>query len=154
MPNFYFDGLGSCKDPGQAIAYLQADQYSPPYLSQLYPPNQVPQGTIHLGTSALLMMGTTGELQTALRQDYLNGIRAVETAGIASMRIMYVRRRAGLETKTVVIIASWTDYWGQNYNWFGGNNWYDLHQGYYNAQSLQALADQLLPTASGGQAWW
>jgi hypothetical protein len=167
--NFYFDAHGSCKDPGQAIAYLQADQYSPTYLSQFYP-NLVPGGTIQLGNSALLMMGITDELQAALRRDYKNGqgIVALQTAGW--MRIWYVRRRVWSmppETKTVVIIASWTDYWGHQSvdletvepyfekrgdrnNWF--RLWPAIPSGY--SMSLGTLAEQVLPTVSSVPPWW
>ena len=74
------------------------------------------------------MMGTTSELQTALAQDLNNGLGAVETAGAGSMKIWYVRRKAGWDTKTVVIIASWPAYWGGQATNFGGQGWQDLYR--------------------------
>jgi hypothetical protein len=161
--NFYLDANGSCKNPGQAIAWLQSDQDSPGYLTNLFL-GVPPGGTIHLGNQALLMMGITEELQAALRLDYANGIHAVETAGGGSMRVYYVRRRVWSmppETKSVVIIASWPTYWQQNGNYFcrnwpprAGDGWYNLWDANYNNMPLDGLADRVLLAASGVTAWW
>ena len=103
--NFWFDRHGNCKNPGQAIAYLQ-DTQSRTYLSDFWSGFQIPR-SIDLQNQALLMMGITDNLQAALLRDYNNGngIGAVQTAGPGSLKIAYVRRRAGIETKSVVIIA-------------------------------------------------
>jgi hypothetical protein len=123
--NFHFDWTGDCRDPGQAIAWLQ-DARSKTFLSEFWAGYPIPS-SINLwrtsttqpptitGSGALLMMGTTGELTTALRRDQQNGINAVYTAEQGSMRIWFVRRRAGLDRKSVVIIASFPSYWQGQY---------------------------------------
>jgi hypothetical protein len=149
--NFWFDRNGDCKDPAQAIAWLQ-DARSRTYLSDYYTGFAIPQ-SIDLQNQALLMMGTTGHLQAALLRDYNNGngIRAVQTAGAGSMKIWYVRRRAGTETKSVVIIASEPLYWGSQ----ARTGWKDMYpSSYINAMSLNSLASQVLPTGSGKAAEW
>jgi hypothetical protein len=163
MPHadYHFDDVQDCKNPGQAIAYLQ-NPMARTTLANFYGRAAIPQipDRIALGSTALLMMGTTDDLQKALRQDYQDGIKSLETTGAGSMTIWYVRRRAGRETKTVVIIASWPDYWGsrKDYYYDAQNNpkgWYNLHpNSYINAISLQTLADHILPAAKGVDAWW
>jgi hypothetical protein len=158
MPaQFHFDQSPTkdCKNPGQAIAWLQQSAYGS--LSACYT-GRPPSG-ITLESTALLMMGTTDDLQKVLRQDYNDGIQALWTTGMGSMKIWYVRRRAGKETKTVVIIASWPDYWdSRNDYYYSAQNkkgWYDLYQNsYIEAISLQILANQILPNAKGVDAWW
>lgn len=154
-PNFHFDPpqTKDCKDPAQAIAWLQ--QSANVSVSACYAGVRIPQ-RINLGSTALLMMGTTAELQKVLRQDDANGIFQLETTGPGSMRIWYVRRKAGQwETKTVVLIASWPDYWGSRYDYPDRQRgWYDLWRGYFDIMSLRSLADDVLPKAKGVDAWW
>ena len=153
--NFYFDRAGDCKHPGQAIAWLQ-DTRSRTYLTDYYAGTgaAIPR-SIDLQNQALLMMGTTSELQTALAQDLNNGLGAVETAGAGSMKIWYVRRKAGWDTKTVVIIASWPAYWGGQATNFGGQGWQDLYpNSYIQAISLNTLARNVIPIGSGKTAQW
>jgi hypothetical protein len=162
MPaEFHFDHEQDCKNPGQAIAWLQ-HPLAKRSLVSFYGGAAIPQipPSIALGSTALLMMGTTSEIQGALRQDYNDGIQSLQTAGAGSMKIWYVRRRAGMETKTVVIIASWPDYWGSRNDYYYDaarypKGWYDLYQNsYQNAISLQTLADQILPAGQGVSSWW
>jgi hypothetical protein len=116
--NFWFDKIGDCKDPKKAVKYLEKDADKEHTLSEaaqvagLPITGESPNRTISLGKLALLMMGITDDLRAALRKDYQwkTGIQTVVTPN--SMRLWYVRRRAGTVTKTVAIIASWSDYWG------------------------------------------
>jgi hypothetical protein len=155
--NFYFDHKGNCKDPGQAIALLQSPE-SNTMLSSYWPGVRTPRQVILLQNTALLMMGITEYLQAALLRDYNNGdgIMHLETAGEGTMKIWYVRRRASLETKSVVIIASFPLYWaGQHTNYGGKLGWQDMYpNSYINAMSLNSLANVVLPTGSGVTAWW
>ena len=71
------------------------------------------------------------------------------------MKIWYVRRKAGWDTKTVVIIASWPAYWGGQATNFGGQGWQDLYpNSYIQAISLNTLANQILTNAQQVAAWW
>jgi hypothetical protein len=71
------------------------------------------------------------------------------------MKMWYVRRRAGLDTKTVVIIASWPGYWGSQYNYQPRERgWVELWPSQINAMGIQSLMDNVLPRASGVTAWW
>jgi hypothetical protein len=153
--NFWFDRHGNCKNPGQAIAYLQ-DTQSRTYLSDFWSGFQIPR-SIDLQNQALLMMGITDNLQAALLRDYNNGngIGAVQTAGPGSLKIAYVRRRAGIETKSVVIIADFNLYWvGQYTNWGGQTGWIDMYPGYNQAISIDTLARNVIPIGSGKTAQW
>jgi hypothetical protein len=150
--NFHFDRRGDCKNPGQAIAWLQ-DTRARGSLSDFWAGFAIPN-RIDLQDQALLMMGTTANLQRVLLQDYANGVVSLETAGAGSMGIRYVRRRAGLETKTVVIIASDSAYWAPGGHFFGTNEWRDLWPGYNQAISIETLANHVVPRAKGVNAWW
>lgn len=151
--NFWFDQSQArdCKDPGQAIAWLQ-DTRSRTYLSDYWAGFAIPSN-IDLQGQALLMMGTTGELQTALRQDIANGISGLVLRRANSTAIWFVRRRAGRDTKTVVIIACAYDYWGGAYT-DPGNGWRALQAGFLNGVLVQDLADRIVPSAKGVSAWW
>jgi hypothetical protein len=56
------------------------------------------------------MMGTTAELQQALYAAKSQGLVSVAIPGEDKV-IWYVRRQAGLETKTVASLASLAQYW-------------------------------------------
>jgi hypothetical protein len=167
--NFWFDrGIGNCKAPGQAIACLQ-DAQSRTYLSDFWGAvGQRPPATIDLENGALLMMGISDNLQTVLLHDYNNnGIRAVQTGFPArpgvparpgapgSLKIAYVRRRAWSETKSVVIIADFENYWvRQLTNWGGKLGWIDMYPGFNQAISIDTLARQVIWAGSGQPAEW
>jgi hypothetical protein len=170
VTNFWFDrGIGNCKNQGQAIALLQ-DTQSRTYLSDYWVGTgfAIPS-TLYLENGALLMMGITEKLQDALLHDYNNGngITAVETGypprpGVparpgapGSLKIAYVRRRAGKETKSVVIIADLNLYWaGQLTNWGGQKGWIDMGAGFQQAISINTLARQTIWAGSGKSAEW
>jgi hypothetical protein len=169
--NFWFDKIGDCKNPKKAIEYLagkQADQLktlsAAANVANFPITGESPNRTISLGNHALLMMGITEDLQTALVSDQMakvGGIDYVVTASSNSIRVWYVRRRAGSVTKTVAIIASWPDYWGSTMPpAVNGKNWQDLwadpkaleHKSPDQSISLSWLNQFGLPKASGKSA--
>lgn len=149
--NFWFDQTGDCQNPGQAIAWLQSVG-SPRYLSDWWT-SQTPW-QISLGNRALLMMGTTEKLREALLEDIKSGINAVDVPTF--MNIWYVRRRAKLETKSVVIIADKDQYWGPSYkNTLGQKGWKEMCRGIVSGHvGLKELADNILPEGQGKTAEW
>jgi len=167
--DFHFDWTGDCRDPAQAIGWLQYDT-SKTFLSEFYAGTNIPQ-SINLwrmsttqpntiaSTCALLMMGTTGELTKALQRDQQNGINAIYTADQGSMRIWFVRRSAGLETKSVVIIASFPSYWGGQYPPYQPpeKGWIDMWPANWPQRQAIYLADLVagvLTVGSGEKARW
>ena len=106
------------------------------------------------GADAILMQGTTAELQQDLRWAVQYGMAAIDIPN-DYLAIWYVRRRSGSFTKTVVSVAPLQRYWGNqatphNLNW---RNLYP-NQVYSGGISLSTLADNILPTVQGQAAWY
>jgi hypothetical protein len=156
MPaEFYIDRNGSTKGPGAAIEILRGD-YSTIDLTGLWDGSN---NQLRLsGTDALLMMGTTAELQQALYAAKSQDVISVAIPGEDKV-IWYVRRRAGLETKTVASLASLSQYWAlvQDDPRLVPGGWYQLYEGLEltgYALDLGILADWMLPRARGVTAWY
>lgn len=148
---FYYDRNGSCKLVANAIAMFDQPGANES-LSIYYTKFQmdVPSKILLEPNMALLMMGTTGDLQETLMSDEANGIGAIEVQE-RQMAIWCIRRAAGFATKTLVSIAPLGGYWGltQNIPQFG---WNRLHTGYIPAIALGPLL-QLLPDARNFAKW-
>jgi hypothetical protein len=105
------------------------------------------------GSQAIVMMGTTAELQADLLYADGQGVQAIELVGDV-LCLYYVRRKAGFETKSVVSIAP-LDYWGMpNYANDINQTWYQLWDGITQSTTLQFLANTILPSGKGVNAWY
>jgi len=153
----YYDSNGAAQDPGAAIGIL----------SEAAQGNLVRHSFIHMwtgvamprsaslnGADAILMQGTTSELQQDLRWAVQYGMAAIDIPN-DYLAIWYVRRQAGTFTKTVVSVAPMQRYWGNQGNPYN-RNWRNLYpnQVYNGGISLSTLADNILPAAQGQAAWF
>jgi hypothetical protein len=147
---FYLDVDGRGQDPANAIEILQSE-YSATSLTGLWDGEafwRLP------GTTALLMMGTTSELQEALEAAYTAGLKYI-TSG-SDMVIWYVRRKAGWEKKTVACIASLSQYWGlaQNDPNQVPGQWYPLLENHISSGvGLDTLPD-VVERGRGVETWY
>src|SRR3954471_19579726 len=149
---FFWDRSGECKDPLTAIDALGGSR-AKPYLSQFWTGSrnlQLPSD------NAILMSGTTDDLQEELGRDIGTGLEAIAVQQL--MAIWYVRRSAGLSTKTVVSIASVQGYWKLQGNAPDqtGYRWYRLYTGWVmnGGIGLDTLRNDILPDAKGVKAWF
>jgi hypothetical protein len=155
--DFCYDSNGSAKHPASAIQRLKHRQgNSAGSLAGLWdgqPPNWPNLDRAH----AILMMGTTSELQSALQHAENQGIQGIWVEN-DEMAIWYVRRKAGFSTKTVVSIAPLQRYWR-----LAANNpaqvpgqWFPLwdQQIYNDGISLADLRNKVLIGAQGITAWY
>jgi hypothetical protein len=154
--DIYFDTDGSAQDPANAIQILS--QALPNYLvrhtfTDMWRGMQLPGVARLEGTQAILMMGTTAELQADLLAADNQGVQGIDVVPDV-LCIYFVRRKAGLETKTVVSIAP-LDYWRlPNYVENINQTWYRLWDGTTQSASLQYLANTILPRGKGINAWY
>jgi hypothetical protein len=117
---------------------------------------------------ALLMNGTTSELQAMLRFAKVEGIEGFESSGDCLL-IWYLRRKAGNETKSLVLIAPKYrflgvslddpaknfDYRSRNDGWrFMGVSKHEKLDANYTGLSLSWLIQEALPQGEGVTAWW
>jgi hypothetical protein len=104
----------SAKDPGTAIAILSENlgchlvRYS---FLDMYRGQRPPRAATLYGADAIVMMGTTAELQNALRWTVQYGLTAIDIPN-DYLAIWYVRRSTMDKTKTVVSVAPLQRYWG------------------------------------------
>lgn len=155
----YYDTNGSCKDPRAAIAILAEVQRG--YLVrhsfiQMWQGVALPPAASLDGASAILMMGTTTDLQNDLRWAVYYQMTAVNIPN-DYLVIYYVRRPTTDRTKTVISIAPLQRYWGTHANAYN-LGWRVLYptgggQQYNAGVSLNTLADQILPTVQGQTGW-
>jgi len=160
--DFYWDNTGLAKNAATAIEILtgQRSSFIRDSFAGLWG-SQPPQWPDLPGAEAFLMMGTTDELQTALRVALSQGIAGIQIPD-DNMAIWYVRRKAGTFTKSVVSIAPLQRYWGVGFTQTQAEQpggWYWLWTGTIRTNenikyiTLQDLADQVLPRAKGVDAW-
>ena len=112
------------------------------------------------GRQAVVMMGTTEELQQDLADAINAGVQAINIPG-DMLAIYYVRRLRGgfgsvirQNTETVVVIAPAAGYWSLPPNQQPAaqiGDWANMYPYYvYNGGiSLQVLKDQIIPVADG-----
>jgi hypothetical protein len=102
---------------------------------------------------AILMMGTTTELQQDLGWAVQYGISSIDIPN-DQLAIYYVRRPTNDKTKTIVSIAPLQRYWGSYQNAYN-LGWRNLYpsQVFNGGISLNTLADPILPTAQGQAGW-
>jgi hypothetical protein len=152
----YFDTNGSAQDPAAAIQILSqsvAGYVVRHAFTDMWAGMQLPRRASLEGTQAILMMGTTAELQADLLAAYNQGVQDIDVVPDV-LCIYFVRRTAGLETKTVVSIAP-LDYWGlPNYADDINQTWYRLWDGTSQNVGLQSLANTVLPRGKGVKAWY
>ena len=163
--SFFWDRTFEAKDPTSAIKLL-GGQKARNCLADYYTSlgQQIPQGIQLPSGNAILMSGTTDDLQKALGSDLGRGLKYILVEDL--MAIWYVRRGVpgsitNLElksTETVVSIASVQGYWNLRMNdpdRVSGYSWYRLYSGhcYRGGISLDALANQLLPLAKNVGSW-
>ena len=149
---FFWDRSGECKDPLTAINALGSSR-AKALLSDYW------RGSANIdlpANNAILMSGTTDDLQTALKPDIDAGLTGIMVSQL--MAIWYVRRTAGLSTKTVVSIASVQGYWNLQGNAPDqtGYRWYRLYTGWTmnGGVSLDTLRNDILPDAKAVKAWF
>src|ERR1700738_497678 len=131
--DIYFDTDGSAQDPVTAI--------------------HLPRRTSVEAPKAILMMGTTAELQADLLTAYNQGAQDIDVVPDV-LCIYFVRRKAGLETKTVVSIAP-LDYWRlPSYVEHINQTWYRLWDGTIQNIDLRSLANTVLPRGKGVNSWY
>jgi hypothetical protein len=154
--DIYFDTDRSAQDPANAIQILS--QAVPNYLvrhtfTDMWRGMQVPPVVTLNRPEAILMMGTTAELQADLLAAYNYGVQRIDVIGDV-LCIYFVRRKAGWETKTVVSIAPLA-YWGlPNYAADINQTWYQLWDGVIQTVGLDVLANTILPRGHGVNAWY
>ena len=116
--DFYYDAYGEAKHPPRAIAILRGEQGDVGQrnsLVGLWNGQPHPRQAQLAAYQAILMMGTTGDLQQALDDAIAQGLVGIETPG-DQVAIWYLRRKAGSFTKSVVSIAPLGGYWGLEAN--------------------------------------
>jgi hypothetical protein len=117
---------------------------------------------------ALLMNGTTSELQGMLRVAKVEGMEGLESTGDCLL-IWYLRRKAGDETKSLVLIAPKYKFLGVGFDdparnfdykskkggWrFMGVSKHQKLDANYTGLSLSWLIQEALPQGEGVTAWW
>ena len=153
--HFGWDYNGTGKSPQGALTLLYASN-SRRFLSDYWAGHQMPANIVIPQDNAILMSGTTTDIQDALRRDIASGIQSIEV--INTMACWYFRQGSGWETHTVVSIASVEGYWqlAQNNPGQSGHQWRALHTGFVRngAVRLDDLVNYWLPTAKGVSAWY
>jgi hypothetical protein len=128
--DIYFDTDGSAQDPVTAIQILSqsvAGYVVRHAFTDMWAGVQLPRRASG-GHSSHSMMGTTAELQADLLAAYNQGVQDIDVVPDV-LCIYFVRRKAGLETKTVVSIAP-LDYWRlPGYVEHINQTWYRLWDG-------------------------
>jgi hypothetical protein len=163
--DFFFDTYQIAKDWVNAINILTQEipGYEVPHsFIDMWPSiYDLPRTAYLNGAEAILMQGTTSELQANLLYAETLGIQAISVPNDL-LGIYYIRRKAGGpgpfgETKTIVSIAPMGRYWkkGQYVNDFD-QTWYRLSDDYIRGGgiSLDSLANQVLPLAQAVAAWY
>jgi hypothetical protein len=126
MARFFIDQSNQGIFPSDAIAILRREQTSERAIRYFGSLIEMSGGqgygrSINLGPSnALLMMGTTPELQTevaAASADQVNGVR-VQDDYLVMHYLRYAEERTFMSTinRTVACIAGWQGYWGLSPN--------------------------------------
>jgi hypothetical protein len=154
--DIYFDTDGSAQDPVTAIQILSqsvAGYVVRHAFTDMWAGMQLPRRASLEGTQAILMMGTTAELQADLLAAYNQGVQDIDVVPDV-LCIYFVRRKAGLETKTVVSIAP-LDYWRlPSYVEHINQTWYRLWDGTIQNIDLRSLANTVLPRGKGVNSWY
>jgi hypothetical protein len=149
--SFFWDRAVEAKDPVSAIKLLNSQRAKGCLADYFVNYGQEVPAWIELpSNNAILMSGTTDQLQKALRSDIDRGLQHIMVEDL--MAIWYVRRGVpgsftDLElssTETVVSIASVQGYWNLRMNdpdRVSGYSWYRLYSGhcYKGGISLDAL---------------
>ena len=153
--HFAWDYNGAGRTPQGAVGMLY-DARARACLSDWWAGHQIPANIVLPANNAIIISGTTSDLQQALATDIGKGIVSISVPNL--MACWYFRRSAGWETHTVASIASVQGYWGfdQNNPSSSGYYWYQLHSGYINngGISLQDLSQNLLPAVKGVKGWY
>jgi hypothetical protein len=163
----FWDIQGQGKTPKGAKA-LMGDTRARGCLADYWPGGleggRFPYSIAIPANQAILMSGTTAELQEALAADISKGINSI---GVENDLACWYFRWSNFwktETYTLVSIACKQGYWGIDH--FGGPSrtgyyWYDLYQGkipykYGNVIDLQDFSQgpEWLPAAKGVKAWY
>ena len=122
---------------------------------------QKPPPTIVLDPQcALLMIGTTDELDTALSQAYQAGIEYIQARDGGWLAVWYVRVATGaMTTKTMISIAGLNDYWGLAgsanvaYQNRTETDWYRITDQNTTRLSFQLLRQSYVPDTKGVDNW-
>jgi len=155
----YYDspGLFSAQDPRTAIAILSESQQG--YLVRhsfmgMYGGQQLPPYATLVGRDAILMMGTTSDLQNDIHWTISYQLTWINIPN-DYLSIWYVRRSTMDKTKTVVSVAPLQSYWGNTQN-PENRGWRNLYpnQVLNGGISLQTLKDTILPTVQGSRGWF
>jgi hypothetical protein len=166
MPDIdvFYDTDGSAWEPTTAVAIL-SETNTHNYLVRhsfidMWNGQNPPAYPALQGTQAIVMMGTTEELQQDLADAMIAGVQAIQIPG-DMLAIYYVRRLRGgygplvrQNTETVVVIAPAVGYWslppmqvpaGRIGDWEVMYPYYVYDGGI----SLQVLKDEIIPVADG-----
>jgi hypothetical protein len=173
---FFWDIQGQGKTPKGAKA-LMGDTRARGCLADYWPGGleggRFPTSIQIPANQAILMSGTTAELQEALAADISKGINSIGVENNFACGYFRWSNFWKTETYTLVSIACKQGYWGIDH-YAGpsrtGYYWYDLYQGkdvvdgavvprpykYLNGIALQDLSQdpEWLPAAKGVKAWY
>jgi hypothetical protein len=158
MSDFYRDNTGAARPPAGATHFLTGDLatndltgiWDGEYIWRLGP------------TDALLMNGTTDELQASLDAAKSQGIKHILIPG-DDMVFWYFRRRVYTKakpiSKTVASLASLSQYWGLDVNdprqlLYPGGGWYTLWDATASSIDVWDLAYNVLERARGVDPWY
>ena len=110
--HFKFVYQGDGKWPQRAADILSSPN-TKAWLEDYWAPQRPPRTIVLDPQSALLMIGTTDELDQALTSANRAGIETIKTNDGGGPAVWYVRVATGPKTtKTMISIAGYSDYWG------------------------------------------
>ena len=157
--HFKFVYQGDGKSPRRAAEILR-DPSCRTWLEDYWAPQRPPQYIRLDAQSALLMIGTTFELDAALTQANRAGIEYIQAGDGGWLAVWYVRVATGPKTtKTMISIAGFGDYWGINKSMdiaYAGRperDWYRITDQSVNLVSFEVLRQQWLPGVAGVDNW-
>jgi hypothetical protein len=157
--SFYWDNSGAAKRVADAVPLVTGQQSSGSLIG-LWQGRAHPRWPNLIGVNALLMNGSTGDLQKALlaaKQAHLEGLWSTADA----LLFWFVRRKPGTfaDTKTVLSIAPMRGYWGIIHNnpaqVEGAGLWVPMSDPgtYDNGVSIDTIVNMVLPAGEGRDAW-
>ena len=157
--NFYWDGTGGARRAMDAVALVTGPQSSASLIG-LWQGQAHPRWPNLTGVNAVVMNGTTSELQQALlaaKQAHLDGFWSTAD----SLLFWFARRKANVtaSTRSVGLIAPMRCYWGINHNnpaaVDGGGMWMPMSDPstYDNGVAIDTIINNIVPNGERQEAW-
>ena len=157
--HFKFVYQGDGKSPRRAAAIL-SDPSCRTWLEEYWTGTTPPRTIVLDRQCALLMIGTTAELDAALSRANRAGIEQIKTSDDGWPAIWYVRVATGpMTTKTMISIAGFKDYWGLDgspnvaYPSRPERDWYRITDHTVGSVSFEVLRQQWVPDTAGVDNW-